>query len=150
LLELARAHYDFVILDIGRSIDPVTLAALDDADLVMPIVQLSIPYLREAKRLLQIFRSLEYPPQKLRPIVNRHSKGTEITIEDAQNALGVKFHTVIPNHYASVSASINQGQPILKLAPSSPVARAVRQMADELAPATRAKSGLMGRLFSRI
>ncbi|MGE5523485.1 MAG: AAA family ATPase, partial [Rhodospirillaceae bacterium] len=60
LITIARQHYDFVILDLGRSLDAVTLRALDLADLIFPVMQIGLPYIHDGKRLLGVLRSLGY------------------------------------------------------------------------------------------
>jgi pilus assembly protein CpaE len=58
--QLARRQYDFVVLDVGRSLDAVSIRALDHADMIFPVLQTTLPYIRDSKRLLNVFRSLEY------------------------------------------------------------------------------------------
>jgi pilus assembly protein CpaE len=36
ILRVARQHYDFVVLDVGRQIDAISLRALDQADTIYP------------------------------------------------------------------------------------------------------------------
>ena len=135
IVRQARQMFDFVVLDVGRSIDRVSLQALDMATRIFPVLQLSLPQVRDAKRLSGMFRSLEYPANKLHWIVNRYEKAGDITIESLQHSLGVKGVTTIPNHFSSVNASVNQGVPIDKLAHNGPVARALRELAKSVAPA---------------
>ena len=112
LLRIARSSFDYVILDTGRSLDAVTVRALDYADAIFPVIQLSLPFLRDGKRLLAAFKALDYPPQKVRLVVNRYEKGGEISLKDLEESLGIKAHRTIPNDYERVSQSINQGVPV--------------------------------------
>ena len=134
LIKQARQMFDFVVLDVGRSIDAVSLQALDMATRIYPVLQLSLPQLRDAKRLQGLFRSLEYPAQKINWIVNRYQKAGDITLESLEQSLGVKGITTIPNHFSAVNASVNQGVPIDKLAHKSPVTRALHELAKSVAP----------------
>jgi len=149
IIRQARQMFDFVVLDVGRSIDTLSLQALDMATLIFPIVQLSLPQVRDAKRLRGLFRSLEYPAQKTRWLVNRYQKGGDITLESLEQTLGTKGLKTIPNHFSSVSASVNQGVPIDKLSRNNPVARALLELAQSIAPVEGARkdtwlSGLFG------
>ena len=58
ILRVARQHYDYIVLDVGRQIDAVSLRALDSTDIIYPVLQLALPDIRDARRLLDIFRSL--------------------------------------------------------------------------------------------
>jgi pilus assembly protein CpaE len=149
MIKQARQMFDFVVLDVGRSIDANSLQALDMATKIFPVLQLSLPQLRDAKRLNGLFRSLEYPAQKVHWIVNRYHKAGDITLEALEQRLGVKGITTIPNHFSAVNASVNQGVPIDKLARKSPVARALHDLAKAVAPVVDSKrdSGWLSSLF---
>ena len=134
IIKQARQMFDFVVLDVGRSIDAVSLKALDLATHIFPVLQLSLPQVRDAKRLLALFRSLEYPAQRVHWLVNRYQKAGDITLDSLTTSLGVKRVQTIPNHFASVNASVNQGVPIDKLAHKSPVSKALHEIAASVAP----------------
>ncbi len=78
VLRVARQHYDYVLLDVGRQIDAVSLRALDVTDTIYPVLQLALPDIRDARRLLDIFRSLGYVLDNIRLIVNRYEKGGKL------------------------------------------------------------------------
>jgi pilus assembly protein CpaE len=149
IIKQARQMFDFVVLDVGRSIDAMSLQALDIATHIFPVMQLSLPQARDAKRLRALFRSLDYPAQKIHWIVNRYQKGSDVTLESLEQTLGTKGIKTIPNHFSGVSASVNQGVPIDKLSRSNPVTRALMDLAQSVAPVDGAKkdgwlSGLFG------
>jgi pilus assembly protein CpaE len=150
LLHLAREHYDFIVLDLGRGLDAISVRALDQADIICPVMQATLPYIRDGKRLLQAFASLEYPTSKIRLILNRYAGNDEIRGRDLEDAYGQRIFHTMPNHYAAAAASVNQGVPVLKLAPGSPLSRSLQACARTLS-GTRATSapGLLTRLFQR-
>ncbi|KAB2970779.1 AAA family ATPase [Zoogloea sp.] len=152
LVRFARANFDYVLLDVGRSLDTCTIQALDLADQVYPVLQLTLPFLRDAKRLFDVYHSLDYGPGKVRPILNRVERSAgDLTEQDAEKLLIYKIFATIPNHYKSVTASVNQGIPILQLAAGSPVARSLEALCDRITETTQAPEGkgLFSRLFSR-
>lgn len=151
ILRIARSHWDIVLIDVGRSLDAVSVRALDLADQIMLVLQLTLPFVRDGKRLLHMMRSLEYPAQKIRPLVNRFERSGTLSIEDLQRTLGTKVFATIPNHYVSVAESVNQGVPILKLAKSSPVSKALLQLARNLDEPVQSPSevGWFGRMLAR-
>ena len=71
LLQVARRHYDFTIMDLGRQINPVNVSALDASDSIYPIFQQSLPYLRNGRRLFDIFSTLGYEKEKIQLVLNR-------------------------------------------------------------------------------
>jgi pilus assembly protein CpaE len=150
IVELAREMFDFVIVDTGRSLSAVTLQALDLADRVYAVLQLTLPFIRDGKRLRDVFRSLDYPADKIQWIVNRHQKDGQFTIEDLKRTLGIARVISLPNHYEAVAASVNQGVPVETIAPNSSIARSLRELAESIAPAPagKARSGWFSGLFN--
>ena len=130
----ARALFDHVVIDVGAGLSPVSLQALDLADRVFPVLQLTLPYIRNAKRLQEVFRGLGYAEAKIHWIVNRHEKSSEITLDDLQRTLGLSALITLPNQYDIVATSVNQGLPVGKVAPQGAITRALREIARGIAP----------------
>jgi pilus assembly protein CpaE len=150
ILRVARQHYDYILLDVGRQIDAVSLRALDSTDAIYPVLQLALPDIRDARRLLDIFRSLGYVTDHIRLIVNRYEKGGRLRLQDLNAALGAEVLHTIPNDYIAVTDSVNQGIPVLQLARGSAAARSLADLV-EVVTARRVPEakGLFGRLFGR-
>ena len=149
LLALAVANYSFVIVDVGRVLDAVTLRVLDKANRIFPVLQTTLPFMRDANRLLTVFRSLGYPADKIGLIVNRYEKTGELTLEDVGQALGICDIRTMPNSYAAVAASVNRGTPIAKIAKTNPVTRGIDDFAQSLLPHASAETGWLGRFLKR-
>lgn len=139
LLNLAKTHYDFVILDIGRSLNAITVKALDHSDLIFTVIQQTLPFIRDTNRELRSLQALGYSKDKVRLIVNRCEEGGDIRLEDVERTLGVKVFKTIPNSYSAVSASVNQGVPMMKISLHDPVTKALQAIAQELVGETSAK-----------
>lgn len=151
IIELARGQYDFVVLDVGNALDPVAVKALDLADHIGVTLQLTLPFVRAAKRMVGAFRALGYPRDKLSVIVNRYEKGGDITLDDVEKATLQKVGRTIPNSHSAVNSSVNQGIPLVDMAPRDPVAHALLDWARELAPAAtgeRHGGGWLGGLMA--
>jgi pilus assembly protein CpaE len=150
ILQLARSHYDFILLDIGSQINGVTIRALDASDTIYPVLQQSLPYLRGGRRLLELFTSLGYRKEKMQLIVNRFDGSASINAADIERTLGQRIAQFIPNNFDVVNESINQGMPVLQLVRSSAVSKSlidfVNRMMDMPLPANR---GMIRRLFDR-
>jgi pilus assembly protein CpaE len=149
VLALAVQHYDFVVLDVGRPVGTLAIKALDRATRIYPVMQASLSSLRNAKKLLAIFRSLDYGPDKVTLIVNRFDRRDAIGVAEIERTLG-KFtiHTV-PNRYKPVSAAIDHGEPLAAAGPAHPVLRQLAQLADTLRARPQPARGLFARLLRR-
>lgn len=147
LIQVAKKHYDFVVLDIGRSFDAISIQCLDQADLIFPVLQQTLPFIRDAKRVINTFNSLGYSADKIRLIVNRFGKKDDITLADVTSTLDMEVFKAVPNDYSVVAESVNQGIPVTKLARRSAVAKSLQEMGHELVKGSE-QSGLLRKLFS--
>lgn len=151
ILSLAASQYDFVLLDVPRSLDTMAIRALDRAWRIFPVLQSVLPDVRNAGKLLEAFKSLGYPSEKTELIINRFDRNTEIGIGQIQRSVGnVRLNTV-PNSYREVNSSINHGNPLIKTARGNAVARHLADFAETLNPRSEESrnSGLLGRLFRK-
>jgi pilus assembly protein CpaE len=150
ILALARQQYDFVLLDAGRQINAVTIRALDSSDLIFPVLQQSLPFIRNGQRMLEMFSTLGYRKENIRQILNRHDESGPLTQGEMERSLGHRIAYTIPNNFEIASESINQGEPVLKLARSSHLAKGFVRMAQSLTATSMPSSpGLIRRLFVR-
>jgi pilus assembly protein CpaE len=149
ILKQAVMQFDFVVLDMARTLDPLTIKALDRAYRIFPVLQAGLPHLRNASRLLAVFRSLDYPTEKIELLVNRFERSGEIGVDAIQRSLGAhKLHTV-PNSYKEVNASINHGNALVQTARSNAVARNLAEFVMSFSPREEDAQGVLGRLFRR-
>jgi len=149
VLALAVTQHDFVLLDLGRPINTHTVKALDRSHTVFNVLQANLPSLRNTKKMLAIFKSLGYPPEKIALVVNRFEKGGDIGLADIQRALGRHTVHTVANSYKRVAASINHGEPLMSSSPSNPVARSLAEFAETLNPKPEDTRGLLDRILRR-
>jgi pilus assembly protein CpaE len=150
ILQLARTQYDFVLLDMGRQINAVTIRALDHAYRIYPVLQQSFICLRDGKYLLDMFRSLGYAKEKIEIIVNRHGSAEGVSMADMDRMLGLHSKRLVPNNYELANASINQGVPIFKLAHTSNIGKSLIDFSNSLANIPlKNEPGMIRRLFSK-
>jgi pilus assembly protein CpaE len=148
ILNLAVNQYDFIILDVGKNLDDLTIKALDRAHNIFLVVQTMLPYIRNANRMMTVFRSLGYPQDKVELLVNRFWKNGEIGLEDLRASLGISRMRTVPNGYKEVSKAINEGVPLATVAKSSLVLKAIAELAQSLLPKPdQAQGGLLSRLL---
>jgi len=149
LLAQAASQYDFVLVDLARNLDPITVRALDRAWRIYGVMQAALPDLRHAARLVETFRSLGYPPDRLEILLNRYEKSAEIGLEQIQRTLGLVKLRTVPNAWREAHASINHGEPVGSDGRSSTLARHLSELAQALAPRQEAPRGLLGRILRR-
>lgn len=149
ILNVAVHHYDFIILDVSKNLDDLTIKALDRSQNIFLITQAMLPYVRNARQMMNVFRSLGYPPEKVEVVVNRYAKNGEIDLDDLRSTLGMNRMRTIPNRYAEVAKAINQGRPLATVSTANPVFKAIDEWTKSLLPkADPVQSGLFNRLLN--
>jgi pilus assembly protein CpaE len=149
ILSVALNHYDFVLLDMSRTLDTMAIKALDRAHRIFPVVQAGLPGIRNASKLLAVFNSLGYPADKIEVIVNRFEKGGDISQADIQRSLGTPNMRTVPNSFKEVNASINQGEALAKVTRANAVAKNLADFALSLNPKQEESRTLLDRLLRR-
>jgi pilus assembly protein CpaE len=130
LIDVVTRSYRHVVVDAGRSLDSLGLAAVSTAHTILLVMQQSVVQLKQAARMLHHLTSeVGIPGDRVFIVVNRHLKHAAVTLEDVRSKLGCDHVVQIPNHYQAVLASIDGGVPICELDKTSPVAKAIVQLA---------------------
>ena len=141
ILALARSRFRFVLLDLGRALDPLTVRALDRADWIGLVAQPTLPSVHAARRVLQLFAGLGHGADRVRVILNRVERGVDLAVDEAARMLGVEVAERIPNSYRAVCRAINEGEPIRESAPRDPVSRSLAGIAERLLSQPRSGNG---------
>lgn len=148
VLTVIGQNYDHTVVDVPRSIDPVTLSVLARADRILLVLQQHLSHLHDAKRLVNTLRSYHDDLEgRLTVVINRFQKAGSIGVRDIEHALAVDFHVKIPNDYKRVCQAEDLGVPLYTHAPSALVSKALRNLARNLSGISPAKRGLFNRMF---
>ncbi|QWD96215.1 AAA family ATPase [Polynucleobacter sp. MG-6-Vaara-E2] len=132
LLTVAIQDYDFVILDISHTLDALNMRALDRADMIFPVMQPVVPYLRAMTKQLRIFSMLGYPENKIKVVLNRMDSMVNLSEAKMEDSIQKKIFVSVPNDFVSSAESVNTGISILKQSPDSPVSKEIRDLAASL------------------
>jgi pilus assembly protein CpaE len=154
VIQVLRENHDYVVLDLPHTFDANTLAALDNADDVMLVLTLDILAVRSAQRALTIFDRLGYSRSKIKTVINKWSKQSNLELRHVERYLGEKISAFITNDYAGVINSINLGQPLAGGSINSPVVAEIKRLATaygasspEQAEMPTEKKGLLSKLL---
>ena len=120
--------YDYIVLDMPHTYDPITLAALDQSDQIVLVTTLDIPALRSAQRALQNFERAGYPRKKVQVLVNRWNKRIDVDQAQVEKFFEGPVMGLIPEEYQPVVNSINMGKPLVKTDPGSKVSREIMRI----------------------
>lgn len=129
VIDILRERFDFVTLDLSHTFDAITIAALDQADEILLVMTLDILATRSAQRALAIFRRLGYAGKKVRIVLNRWNKQSDLELSHVEKFLGERITSFVSEDYRSVVSSINVGQPLVASNASATIAVELRRLA---------------------
>lgn len=132
IVDLLRAHFGMTVVDCEHHLTDRALAAMDAADKVLLVTQLSIPALRSTQRTLSICRRLGYDADKICVVVNRFQSADVLSPREAEELLECEIYWKLPNDYPLSAAAVNAGVPIVLYEPGSKLARSYIDLARKL------------------
>ena len=131
-LSLMRRLYDLVIVDTGVGLDELTLALLDQADIILEIVTYDATTIRNTIAMAETFQKIGYPPSKVQYLVNRSDSSAGIDPKDLRDALGREPEYRIGSEGNVVGPASNQGAPFVTAEPGAGVSKDMIEVATRL------------------
>jgi pilus assembly protein CpaE len=110
VLGFARPHYDWTLVDLGRSLTRMALAALEEIDETCLVTTLEVPALHQSKQIIQTLLDGGYGKHRLKLILNRSPKRLDITPGELEKMLGVPIYSMIPNDYPELYEAYAEGR----------------------------------------
>ena len=144
ILSLMRRVYDIIVVDTMVGLDERTVALLDAADTIIEIVTFDSTTIHNTLVMADTFRSLGYPPTKVRYLVNRADSSGGIPEQDLAAAIGrIPEHQVVSDGRLVVQSN-NEGVPFVLAEPSARISQDIVNVVNQLMaldrPAVAARS----------
>lgn len=130
VLRFVRALYDYTVADLGHGLEVSTLAAAEEADVIAVISTLEVPALQQTKLVLRLLHEAGIDPAKVRLVLNRIPRKSEIGPEDVESALGMKIFGTVPNDFKSLEQAYAENR---LLSPDHPLRAAIGRVTLRLA-----------------
>jgi len=132
VLQLVREEYDHVVLDLPGNWANWTLSAIDKADLIVLVIDLSVGSLRQARRRLNLFEQTGIDRSRIRIVANRVEKRLfkTIGVQDAAEALRYPILATVNSDYAVVQSAQDQGVLVGSIARKNRVATDLAALAE--------------------
>jgi len=110
VLAFARPHYDWTLVDLGRSLSRMAMAALEEIDEACLVTTLEVPALHQSKQIIQTLLDGGYGKNRVKLILNRAPKRLDITPGELEKMLGVPIFCMIPNDYPELYETYAEGR----------------------------------------
>ncbi len=108
-------HYDVVIVDGSRSLDPLLLSCLELSESVFVMLTQEFAAVRNAQHYLGALSRAGYGHEAVKLIVNRHDKRgpLHVSIEQLQQTLGAAPFWGLPNRYEEAMRAVHEARPVV-------------------------------------
>ena len=131
-ISLLRRLFDIVIVDTGVTLDEVTLSLLDQADVILQIITFDGTTLRNTGAVLEAFRKIGYPVERIRYLLNRADSSGGIDPADVRSVIGRDPEYRLRSEGQIVGPASNQGRPFVIADPDAGVSRDLTAIARDL------------------
>lgn len=129
-----QEQYDFVVADMPSRFDASARAIFDMADTYLLVLQLLVPSVRGADRMLRELALTGYSANRVKLVCNRVGRDSGyLEQEDVETTLKRKMDFVLPDDWKTSANAVNMGVPLLLHAPRSKLRVAYRTIAQGLA-----------------
>lgn len=141
VLQFMRTQHDWVVLDLGRSLNSIATAVLDEIDQLFLVSTLEVVALHGLKTIIH---GLFEHGEKLQLVLNRTPKMMDISVQELEKILGRSLYAALPNDYMGLYQSYSSGN---LLDCSSRLGQEFTQLASKISGITPAKNKKKFSLF---
>lgn len=130
VLQYLARIFPYVVIDTSSILTDITLAAMDNSDLIILITTQDIPAIKNARLYLDLVDVLKIKRQRVLFVMNRYDKRIGITPEKISESFKHEIAVVLPVEERIVVPSINRGVPFMLGDRSKPISRSFLVLAD--------------------
>ncbi len=124
-----RTTHDLVVVDSSPLLQDVTLAFLDQSDVVFAVLTLEITNIKNMRQFLALTDQLGYPEDKVQLLLNRADSGYGIRQQDVESSIGRKISHSVVSDGRTVVYALNRGVPFVVSARQTRVSEDVVRVA---------------------
>ncbi|MCG7493193.1 AAA family ATPase [Thalassobius sp. Cn5-15] len=136
LIDMARKHYDYVIIDLPKTLVQWTETVLQAAHIYFATIEMDM---RSAQNTLRLKRALQgegLPFDKLRFVLNRAPKFTDLSgksrVKRLADSLDIKIEVQLPDGGKQIVQSGDHGTPLAQSAAKNPLRKEIVKLAASL------------------
>jgi pilus assembly protein CpaE len=112
IVDALRASYNYVILDLGRSLSRISLPLIQKADLITLIVSTDLGTIKLTKTVWEYLQTQGIDNQRIYAILNRAVGLEGLTKAEAEGIVGLPIKTTMPYMGSNFALANNLNQPI--------------------------------------
>ena len=136
IIDMARKHYDYVIIDLPKTLVQWSETVLTAAHVYFATLELDMRSAQNTLRLKRALQSEGLPFEKLRFVLNRAPKFTDLNgksrVKRLADSLDIKIDIQLPDGGKQVTQSGDHGEPMAKSAAKNPLRKEIAKLATSL------------------
>ncbi len=133
MVTMAATCFDRVVVDCGSRVDEAMLAVVTKADLVVMVSTPAIPALRDALRMVRLFRDLQVGEERIRLVINQWTTTGPFSLPEVEAQLEIPVALTVPRDDAAFSQVDFEARPIWDVSRRSRAARALEEAWEAVA-----------------
>ncbi|MBT8414036.1 MAG: AAA family ATPase, partial [Boseongicola sp.] len=136
LVEVARTNFDYVVIDMPHNVVMWTETVLNAAHVYFAMTELDMRSAQNTLRMIRALKGEELPVNKLRYVLNRAPKFTDLTgksrVKRMAESLDIKIEVLMPDGGRQVVQSNDHGVPLSEVATKNPLRKEIQKLADSV------------------
>ncbi len=136
VIDMARAQFDFVVIDLPGTVVQWTETVLTAADHYFATMELDMRSAQNALRLIRALKAEELPLHKLRYVLNRSPRFTDLSgkarAKRMAESLDITLEVMLSDGTSQVTHANDHGLPLAEIAPKNPLLKDIRKLAQTL------------------
>jgi septum site-determining protein MinD len=132
VFNLLEKDYEYIIVDLGRGFNEVSVASLNFANLILLVVTPDILSVHQAKWILDTLQFLHFSLKMVKVVMNRAQSASSISWQEVKVGLPVDIISQIPSEGRVVGNAINRAIPVVIDSPKSKIALAIKELGGKL------------------
>lgn len=136
IIDMASANFDYVIIDMPKTIVAWTEAVLNRAHVYFALMELDLRSAQNVLRLVRALKSEALPHEKLRYVLNRAPKFTDLSgksrVKRMAESLDISIEVQLPDGSMQVTQANDHGLPLAETAAKNPLRKEIQKLAKSL------------------
>lgn len=136
IVDMARAHFDYVVIDMPSTLVQWTETVLNAAHLYFTTLEMDMRSAQNTLRFKRALQSEELPIEKLRYVLNRAPKFTDLggkaRVKRLSESLDISVEVQLPDGGKPISQGADHGVPLATSATKNPLRREIAKLAASI------------------
>lgn len=137
IVRALKEAYDFVLIDLGRSLSRISLPLIEHADLITMIVSTDLSTVRLSKTVWDYLQSKGVHSAAVYTILNRAVGLEGLTKVEAEKIIGIEIKTAMPYLGGNFALANNQHQPFTFKFPNDTASIVLKETAQQMVTLAR-------------